>query len=61
MSKCGTVYHCIGYNLTIRKLRASVVLDGCVITLSVADVRKTFKQVNVHKAAGPGGLPGRVL
>jgi hypothetical protein len=22
---------------------------------------KTFKQVNIHKAAGPDGLPGRVL
>ena len=30
--------------------------------LSVADVNKTFiKQVNIHKAAGPDGLPGRVL
>jgi hypothetical protein len=32
-----------------------------LITLSVADVSKTFKQVNIHKAAGPDGLPGRVL
>ena len=32
-----------------------------VTTLSVADVSKTFKQVNIHKAAGPDGLPGRVL
>jgi hypothetical protein len=32
-----------------------------VITLSVTDVSKTFKQVNIHKAAGPDGLPGRVL
>ena len=31
--------------------------DDCVITLSVADVSKTFKQVNIHKAAGPDGLP----
>ena len=29
------------------------------ITLSLADVSRTFKQVN--KAAGPDGLPGRVL
>ncbi|CDQ60434.1 unnamed protein product [Oncorhynchus mykiss] len=44
--------------------RAPAVLGDCVITLSVADVNKTFKQVNIHKAAGPGhvlGLPGRVL
>jgi hypothetical protein len=32
-----------------------------VITLSEVDVSKTFKQVNIHKAAGPDGLPGRVL
>ena len=41
--------------------RAPAVLDDCVIMLSVADVSKTFKQVNIHKAAGPDGLPGRVL
>ena len=41
--------------------RAPAVLDDCVITLSVADVNKTFKQVNIHKSAGPDGLPGRVL
>ena len=42
-------------------MRASAVLDDCVITLSVADVSKTFKQVNIHKAAGPDRLPGHVL
>ena len=42
-------------------MRESAVPDDCVITLSVADVSKTFKQVNIHKAAGPDGLPGRVL
>ena len=36
-------------------MRASAVLDDCVITLSVADVSKTFKQVNIHKAAGLDG------
>ena len=41
--------------------RAPAVLDDCVITLSVADVNKTFKQVNIHKATGPDGLPGCVL
>ncbi|KAK6302525.1 hypothetical protein J4Q44_G00268800, partial [Coregonus suidteri] len=40
---------------------APAVPDDCVITLSVADVSKTFKQVNIHKAAGPDGFPGRVL
>ena len=42
-------------------MRAPAVLDDSVITLSVADVSKTFKQVNIHKAAGPDGLPGCVL
>ena len=41
--------------------RAPAVLDDCVITLLVADVNKTFKQVNIHKATGPDGLPGRVF
>ena len=41
--------------------RAPAVLDDCVIMLSVADVNKTFKQVNIHKATGPDRLPGRVL
>ena len=42
-------------------MRTPAVLDDCVITVSVTDVSKTFKQVNIHKAAGPGGLPGHVL
>ena len=41
--------------------RAPAVLDDCVITLSVVDVNKTFKQVNIHKSAGPDELPGCVL
>jgi hypothetical protein len=35
--------------------------DDCVIMLSVANVSKTLKEINIHKAAGPDGLPGRVL
>ena len=42
-------------------MRAPAVPEDCVITLSAADVSKTFKQVNIHKAAGPDRLPGRVL
>ena len=38
-------------------MRASAGPDDCGITLSVADVSKTFKQVNIHKAVGPDGLP----
>ena len=42
-------------------MRAPAVPKDCVIMLSVANMSKTFKQVNIHKAAGPDGLPGRVL
>jgi hypothetical protein len=42
-------------------MRAPAVPDDCVIALSIGDVSKTFKQVNIHKAAGPYGLPGRGL
>ena len=42
-------------------MRAPAVPKDCVITLSTADVSKTFRQVNIHKAAGPAGLPGCVL
>ena len=42
-------------------MRASAVLDDCVIKLSVADMSKTFKQVNIHETTGPDGLPGHVL
>ena len=42
-------------------MRASAVPDDYVIALSVADVGKTFKQVDIHKTAGPDGLPGCVL
>ena len=31
------------------------------MTLSTADESKTFKQVNIHKAAGPDGFPGCVI
>ena len=48
-------------NNTYTCMRAPAVLEDCVITLSAADVSKTFKQVNILKAAGPDGLPGRVL
>jgi hypothetical protein len=34
-------------------MRAPGLPADCVIMLSVADVSKTFKQVNSHKAAGP--------
>ena len=33
-------------------MRAPAVPDDCVIMLSTADVRKTIKQVNIHKQRG---------
>jgi hypothetical protein len=42
-------------------MRTPAVLGDCVITLTVANVSKTLKQVNIHKAAGPDGLPGHVF
>jgi hypothetical protein len=42
-------------------MRAPAVQDDCVISLFVADVNKTFKQINTCKAAGTDGILGRVL
>jgi hypothetical protein len=42
-------------------MRASAVPDDYVITLSAADISKTFKQVNIHKDVGTDGLPECVL
>jgi hypothetical protein len=53
--------YCFKASNTEARTRAPAVLEDCVITLSLADVSKTFKQVNIHKAAGPDELPGRVL
>ncbi|XP_064848065.1 mitochondrial adenyl nucleotide antiporter SLC25A24-like [Oncorhynchus masou masou] len=54
-------YACFEASNTEACVKASAVPENCVITLCVADVNKTFKQVNIHKAAGPDGLPGRCL
>ena len=54
-------YACFEASNTEAYMRAPAVQDDCVITLSVADVSKTFKQVNIHKDSGPDDLPGRVL
>ena len=48
-------------NNTENCMRAPAVPEDCVIMLSAADVSKTFKHVNIHKATGPDGLPGCVL
>ena len=52
--------HFEAYN-TETSMRKPAVLEDCLITISAADVSKTFKQVNIHKDTGSDGLPGRVL
>ena len=42
-------------------MRAPAVPDNCVILFSVANVSKTFKQVNIHKATVPDGITKHVL
>ena len=43
------------------RVRAPAVLGDCMIMLFIADMSKTFKQVNIHKAAGPDIFPGCIL
>ncbi len=40
---------------------AAVAEEVNTISISVADVTRSFKRVNIHKAVGPDGIPGRVL
>ena len=42
-------------------MRAPADPDACVIMLSIGDVSKTFKQVNIHKAMEQDRLPGHIL
>ncbi len=41
--------------------QAAVAEEASAISISVADVTRSFKRVNIHKAVGPDGIPGRVL
>ncbi len=40
---------------------AAVAEEASTISISVADVTRSFRWVNMHKAVGPDGIPGRVL
>ncbi len=40
---------------------AAVAEEASAFSISVADVTRSFKRVNIHKAVGPDGIPGRVL
>ncbi len=39
----------------------AVAEEASAISISVVDVTQSFKRVNIHKAVGPDGIPGRVL
>jgi hypothetical protein len=54
-------YACFEASNTEQCKRAPAVLDDCVISLSVADVSKTFKQVNICKATEPDRIPEYIL
>jgi hypothetical protein len=41
-------------------MKEPAVTVDCVIMRSIADMSRTFKRVNIHKAAGPDRLPRRV-
>ena len=47
------LYACFEANNTETCMRALAVTEDYVIKLSVANVSKTFRQVNIHKAAEP--------
>ena len=55
--KLNAFYVCIEASNTEPCMTAPAVPDDCVVMLSIADVSKTFKEVTIHKAAGPDGLP----
>jgi hypothetical protein len=46
-------YACFEKSNTQPRMRTPAVPDDCVISISRANVSKTFKQVTIHKATGP--------
>ncbi|KAI4882102.1 hypothetical protein NFI96_000102 [Prochilodus magdalenae] len=48
-------------NHTVLPERAPATADSAPHSVSVADVCKAFKRVNIRKAPGPDGIPGRIL
>ncbi len=40
---------------------AAVAEEASALSISVSDETRSFRQVNIHKAVGPDGIPGRVL
>ncbi len=58
-----TFYACYEADNTAHKESAHTAAAEEVspLSLSVADVTRSFKRVNIRKAVGPDGIPGRVL
>ena len=51
--------HVLGATLRLRKYRWTK--TPCTLVITGADVCKSFKRINQHKAPGPDGIPGRAL
>ncbi len=45
----------------IENAPAAVAEEASTLSISVADVTRSFRLVNIHKAVGPDGIPGHVL
>ncbi len=51
-------------DVNAEEFKAGHPLHRCLVDgdgLSVADVTRSFKRVNIRKAVGPDGIPGRVI
>ncbi|KAI4881422.1 hypothetical protein NFI96_008437 [Prochilodus magdalenae] len=59
--KLNTFYARFEVNHTVLPERAPATTDSTHHSVSVADVCKAFKRVNIRKAPGPDGIPGRIL
>ncbi|KAI4885725.1 hypothetical protein NFI96_026178, partial [Prochilodus magdalenae] len=56
-----TFYARFEVNHTVHPERAPATADSAPHSVSVADVCKAFKRVNIRKSPGPDGIPGRIL
>ena len=60
LDACKKSCYALQQNIKQAKRQYRTKID-CVITISIANVSRNFKQVNIHKAAGPDRLPVCVL
>ncbi|XDV45658.1 hypothetical protein PO909_013718 [Leuciscus waleckii] len=49
------------YTLLAERALAAEATEVSTLSVSVADVTRSFRRVNIRKAAGPDGIPGRVI